>query len=522
MKKCKMKQLALALGVALGGMGLLPSAQAVHVSPDNLGQALIFPYYTVRGGWMTLFGITNTSSLVVAVKVRFREAYNSRDVFDFNIILSPYDTWTGWVTDAGDRPAIFTEDKSCTVGTITPTGIPFADGLNTYTETAADGGPTTPDRMKEGYIEAIMMGAANVATPAASPDLTPLARGAIHVAGATPTGCQALIDAFTTYSSLGTVGAAAAGGTLRGEFQLYEQDPNGVPLNPLKGTFALVNGPEGFNAVGLPVHLANFATPVGTAGAGALITSQLPLADANDTFTDSYNEPSLYLTGVRGGTSGVYLSSADAATPALNNTDGYGVTGALEASAFLNEWSRRNNAAAGWVTATDWVITLPTKNFHVDKDATNQFAGINNGRENVDTAPIEPFTQMFVDSTADPFVRRGKSCDSVSYTLRNREEQKSTAAGFSPGGTAQLCYETNVLTFNQGAILNSPIAKSIDYPENFTFGWLNVRFTGANAANLGLPAVGFAITTRDDQSSALLSEAGLYNHSFVRPVAAAQ
>ena len=82
-----MKKLTLAVGVAVGGLSLAPTAGAVSVSANNLGQALIFPYYTVRGGWTTLLGVTNTSNQVVAVKVRFREAYNSRDVFDFNIIL---------------------------------------------------------------------------------------------------------------------------------------------------------------------------------------------------------------------------------------------------------------------------------------------------------------------------------------------------------------------------------------------------------------------------------------------------
>jgi hypothetical protein len=522
----KMKSLALAVGIALGGLGVLPSAQAVHVSADNLGQALIFPYYTVRGGWMTLFGVTNTSDLTVAVKVRFREAYNSRDVFDFNIILSPHDVWTGWVADAGDRPALFSEDKSCTVGAMSPSGIPFTDGLNTYTGSAADGGPTTPDRMKEGYVEMIMMGAADVVVPKPADDLTPLARGAIHVNGV-PTNCQALIDAFTTYSQLGAVGVAPTAGLLRGEFQSYATDPrnNNLPLNPLKGTFALVNGVKGFNAVGLPVHLANFAVP---ARAGALMTAQLPQADAGNQFNDSYNEPSLYSAT----TAAEYLAGRGGAVAALNPgvaAPGVGptfVTGALEAASVLNEWSRRTNAAAGWVTATDWVITFPTKNFYVDNDAGNEFAGRNTGRTNNIAAPgltaatLAPFSQSFVDTAAATPVRRGQSCDSVSYQLYNREEQRSSALGFSPGGTAQLCYEANVLTFNQGAILNSPIAKSINYPENFTFGWLNVRFIGTNAANRGLPAVGFGITSRDDAGSALLSEAGLYDHSIIRPVAA--
>ena len=261
----KMKSLALAVGVALGGLGIMPSAQAVHVAAENLGQALIFPYYTVRGGWMTLFGITNTSNtLTVAVRVRFREAYNSRDVFDFALILSPNDVWTGWVADAGDRPALFTEDKSCTVGEISPTGTPFSTGLTSYTESSADGGPTTPDRMKEGYVEMIMMGAAQVVMPMPNDDPTPLARGAIHVNGV-PTNCQALRDAFLSSEQLGAAGIGPTPGLLRGEFQLYATDPTSTPadqpLNPLKGTFALVNGAKGLNAVGLPVHLANFAQP---------------------------------------------------------------------------------------------------------------------------------------------------------------------------------------------------------------------------------------------------------------------
>jgi hypothetical protein len=372
--------------------------------------------------------------------------------------------------------------------------------------------------MKEGYVEMIMMGAANVVNPKPANDLTPLARGATHVNG-TPTGCQALIDAFLDINQLGAAGVAPTAGLLRGEFQFYATDPLSTPanrpLNPLKGTMALVNGPQGFNAVGLPVHLANFAVP---AAAGALMTSQLPVIEAGGVFANSYNEPSLYAST----TVGQYLGGAGGVLPALN-ANPPSVTGALEATNALNEWSRRTNAAAGWVTATDWVLTFPTKQFHVDNDPANEYAGRNNGRGNAVAAPgltaatLTPFSQSFVDTAATPVVRRGQSCDAVSYTLRNREEQRSSAAGFSPGGTAQLCYEANVLTFNQGAILNSPIARSIDYPEAFTFGWLNVRFAGANAAGLGLPAVGFAITSRDDQSSALLSEAGLYDHSFVRP-----
>ena len=62
MAKFKLKQLALAVGVAVGGMGMVPSVQAVNLATDGLGQVLIFPYYTTRAGWNTLFNITNTSA----------------------------------------------------------------------------------------------------------------------------------------------------------------------------------------------------------------------------------------------------------------------------------------------------------------------------------------------------------------------------------------------------------------------------------------------------------------------------
>ena len=548
MMNCKMKQLALAVGVALGGLSLLPEAQAVSVSSDNLGQALIFPYYTVRGGWNTLFGVTNTSNQVVAVKVRFREAYNSRDVFDFNIILSPYDVWTGWVSDSTNGPVIRTEDNSCTVGDIKGTGttgvtFPSYGGKPpAFTDSsgfdATDGGPETIDRMREGHIEMIMMGAAPVTdlVPGA-PDPFPLARNAIHTAAnaGNPLSCATLVAAFQdptklgSYSTLCPSSAPLPGvsGTLRGEFCNYAFYPawvNGelepVPLNPLKGTYALVNGAQGYNAVGTPVALENFRTT-------GVMTLQLP-PSGDVAFSDSWHEPSLNAAD----TIGWLCNSVGNSIYCLGDGDGAeGVSFALLHTHVINEWSRRSNPAAGWVTTTDWVITFPTKNFFVDNDSTNEYAGRYSQRTNLPYLQLStpfPFANFFtnVNSTGE-VIRNGSSCDPISFTLRNREEQASTGAGFSPGANPQLCYETNVLTFNQGLLLNSPIASSINYPESFTFGWLSIGLfsdssvrlmqDGSAHFNFGLPAVGFAITSRSDSTAALLSEAALYDHSYVRP-----
>jgi len=480
----KMKQLALAVGVALGGLSALPSAQAVSVSADNLGQALIFPYYTVRGGWNTLLGVTNTSDRVVAVKVRFREALNSRDVFDFNVILSPYDIWTGYLVEGGNGPILRTTDKSCTVGAIPAAGQPFT--TTAYTGPGApDGGGTTTDRLRDGYVEMIMMGAAA--------ETNSLASNAVHGSNGIPKDCPALVAAFTTASRLGEVRAA---------FSEY-------PTSPLKGTFSLVNSSpgKGFNAVGLPTALNNFRTD-------PYVTMMLPpnvIGSANSGY-----EP----TFAAAQTPGVYYNASTdgLVTGAASGADA--VTDALVQSSVLNEWSRRNDPGAAWSTLTDWVVTLPTKLFYVD-DNTTEYGARDPSRVGGLPALVGPFTETFQAGND------GKSCDDVQITVYDREEQtprpeEVVYPPFSPwtpppvGTPPQLCYEANVLTFNRGALLGADRSLSIQgYPESFLFGWMQIDFI-----KNPLPAIGFAITNRDSSASglSLLSEAALYDHSYIRPV----
>lgn len=490
----KMKQLALAVGVALGGVGMLPQAEAVSVSADNMGQVLIFPYYTVRGGWNTLLGVTNTSNRVVAIKVRFREAYNSRDVFDFNLLLSPYDLWTGYLVDSPTGPVLRTEDNSCTVGIVPATGQPFITTAFTGA-LAADGGPTgnTPagyDRLREGYVEMIMMGAS------ASPP-NALAANAVHVNGVLPpTGCSNLNSAFGDPNSLAA---------LRAAFPAY-------PISPLKGTFSLVNASpgKGFNAVGLPVALNNFRTT-------PYVTLQLPpSANPQVAFANSGYEPTL---GAATTVGAYYNATTDAVVNGPANQDppalGSGVqavTHALLASTILNEWTRRSNPAAGWTTITDWVVTFPTKHYYTDSTnaATNEHSGRNplrfGGLPPVAGTAGSPFSTPFAGTAPN-----ATSCDTLDLTVYDREE-RTTRPAFSPWGVSQFCYETNVLTFNQGLLLASPIASSVDYDSSYLYGWMNLTFRAG-----ALPGVGFAITSRDSGNN-LLSEAALYDHSYMRPV----
>ena len=84
----KKKSLCAALA-GIGALGAVGAAQAVNLNPDGLGQVLIYPYYTTRTSpagnvYNSLLSVVNSTASVKAVKVRFLEGKNSREVLDFN------------------------------------------------------------------------------------------------------------------------------------------------------------------------------------------------------------------------------------------------------------------------------------------------------------------------------------------------------------------------------------------------------------------------------------------------------
>ncbi|MEQ9010861.1 hypothetical protein [Algiphilus sp.] len=109
------------LGAVLTAAGLGTSLAQVAVSDTKRGTATFVPYYTVTqpgpgSEWRTLINITNTEDTTLAVKVRLHEQFNSRDVLDFVVLLSPHDVWSGVITRGPDGlPRVTTPDRSCTV-----------------------------------------------------------------------------------------------------------------------------------------------------------------------------------------------------------------------------------------------------------------------------------------------------------------------------------------------------------------------------------------------------------------------
>ena len=98
-----------------GVAGMASVANAVNVNPDGIGQVLLYPYYSARGGNDTVISIVNTTESSKAVKIRFIEALNSREVLDFNIYMSPFDVWAAGITeDAAGGAKLLFSDTTCT------------------------------------------------------------------------------------------------------------------------------------------------------------------------------------------------------------------------------------------------------------------------------------------------------------------------------------------------------------------------------------------------------------------------
>jgi hypothetical protein len=180
----------------------------------------------------------------------------------------------------------------------------------------------------------------------------------------------------------------------------------------------------------------------------------------------------------------------------------------------------------GTASGTDWVITMPTKRYYY------------NASNNV--------TKLFESN-----FRATGACDDILLTQYNREEQTVVnVPGFSPPsptGTDAICWEANVISFNDKNVLLS-VNKSV-LTTAFPNGWVSLNFlpasvtlpvhqliggatirtstaTGASAVQAtatynGLPVIGFAAqsfvnSTVVTSTSAPLRYVGTFIHKYTR------
>ncbi len=168
------KPLGLAAAVAAVTAGYAGITSAQEPSMNGLGNVGLVPYYTVRDGFGTGVHITNTSDSTQVVKVRLRRGDDSMDTLDFNLILSPKDVWTGFLSTDGDDIVFTTQDESCTAPERVSGRFVMPE---IYREDA-----------EEGYIEIIGMGEAD--------DTQPIHAAALHTSDGIPADCDGVRSNF--------------------------------------------------------------------------------------------------------------------------------------------------------------------------------------------------------------------------------------------------------------------------------------------------------------------------------------
>jgi hypothetical protein len=488
------RTLAIAIATALGAMG--SPAEAVMLNPRGTGQVLIYPYYTVNHQ-QTLVSVINTTAHGKALKVRFREGYDGRDVANFNVYLGPYDSWVGSVfdtsSDSTGAAAIATNDNSCTVPAFPLASVPGTLHALTFsnanysqgdygTPTGTDHGPTNLARTREGFFEVIEMGEVvdqSTGSPKTLEAITPV--------NGKPPACAQVQNAW------------ASGGywTTNATTDLLP------PAGGVYGASGIVDVTQGtlyaFNAIAIDgfsdivQHAApnnakpNLSTAV-TDSARDIATAYVPIGNA------------MIKADYPASTRGVDAVSAVLMTDTLYNE--YDVDPRLGA-------------------ASDWLITLPTKQYYVDPaivgSASNSF--------------LAPFQQVFGGDgfTPDP----GNSC----FQLRDGHQFDREGTGlieFSSPPPFFICNETLVLSFGHAkGDVESPVSGALqsklwgagvpdpDYEPPFASGHASWRFlslglrpsTSGNSFG-GQPAIGFLAV---NYINANVTPGVLSNYSAVYP-----
>jgi hypothetical protein len=504
------KNLTCAVLAGLAGVaGLAATAQAVNMNPDGLGQVLVYPYYTANDGNQTILSVVNTTDNAKAVKVRFLEGFNSREVLDFNLYMSMHDVWVASIADQGDGPVLLIPDNSCTV----PYLYDVADGVQPfldlrYTGDFEDGGPTSIQRAAEGHFEMIEMG---VLTGDSAADVT-------HGEDGMPADCAELSKKWTEVVG-GTSGIwwAEANGeedcpatTAAGEACTDMSRSSGG----LFGGAAVVNADNGTMYSYDAKAIQGFdKSPNGLHYEPGDELPSLASGDQNDSWV-FFGVPQNTAVELD------YSNSVDAVS-----------------SVFMHETVMNEYVTVEGAAGTEWVVTFPTKAFYADDYLMNKL-NIEEREpcpadpdpddppcdpDKTDILPRAPFTHLF-----------GEGCEIVSLKTWDRNEltfepegpgsivrppvvspapPDPCAEGFEDECTVEtvfeLCNEVNVLRFGEQSVFGTPDfgdegSLLLSVEDEFAAGWgrLSMAIGGFDDDEpvlrtdqqglVGLPVAGFS------------------------------
>ena len=444
----------------LAALVCLQNAQAVFVSPDGMGQALIYPYYTANGTNDTLFSIVNlgpssSNTSGRAVKIRFFEGRNGRSVLEFNLYLAHRSTWTAAVTrDIFGRPILRTFDPACTVPRFGSSGVAGASEIAFTNASYAgyDQAGSSLDRAKEGHFEVIEMGEINSDFKLPSGQNLSYAILPSELGGQD---CAAVAAAWNTGGAFTSSGGAELA----------------APVGNLLGHALIINVPQGTEYSYDPVALGRLFAAKRHTGPG---DAHPNLGDADPTSVVFANGAARQSTWSRG---------IDA------------VSAVLAHKKIINEYVGPPTPTAP--VSSDVIVSFPTKSFYVVRES--------------DTGQTTraPFRIKFdnLNNTNGTLLADGVSkgaCEHIQSLRYSRNGTPNFEAVFLiPTDPRELCWQTSVLSM--GNVLDS--ANAI-YPTNVsgstTSGSIHVALSNLSLPLTsleghiypGLPVTGFTMQRR--------------------------
>jgi len=500
-----MKKKALPLAVSAAAAVTMSTAQAaMYINEKGTGEALIYPFYSAENGNTTNVNVVNTTEGYKAVKVRILEGENSQEVLDFNLYLSPKDHFSFAISQGEDGGGqLTTGDNSCTAPAIVG-AVPFRTYL--FSDDEGEGYTNNlPSRTASGYIEIIEMGQINptpVGTPVADsldavadPDYTLTVAAAMkHGADGVPANCAMLQDAWRSFpGTTVTVGQwkddAATGD--KGTSEMLADWAGGG----LYGYATVINVPDG-SAYGYDaVAIEDLLDDDNVANTGSMM--HYAPGTVKPAFTDSAitNESIVILNG----------QSVELSFAAYGAVDGLQALNSLMmTTTVMNDFVTDSDIGA----ETDWVLTFPTKTFHVTPNPAVEPFGV---RWNEQTA-CEPSALTVVnreESQEDPPVLEG---DDIDFS----PAPPTTPSSPTPTSDVNLCYEASIVQFGvngSSAVETDSLAIGVnallgDDPDGWAMLSLDPTVTqsvetnsrkitgdnsGTDVVMTGLPLVGFAV-----------------------------
>jgi len=518
----KKSVLALSVSAAIGGMGFAGGALAMteativntgttadtlSVNLDGIGHQLVFPYFTTQGDNATLISLVNTDTTNgKLVKVRFRGAGNSDDLYDFQIALSPGDVWTAAVSQDADTglSKLSTSDKSCTL----PASVNATFGTGRVDPTK-----NTANETREGYVEVLNM-ADIPPTTGTTTGVDSLYEAIKHVNGVAPCTAsvlEAALGSDMSYAAATALPARLANPTtgLVGDWIILNQantaawSGSATPLQA-NGAGNLVFWPQ------------KFGDPVQDGSAAARIAATAdPLFLAGSEDLQFYDLPDLSTPYVTGDTTAAIRAEL--------------TTASLAVTSVKNQFVTSDSIAA----VTDWLFSQPTRRYHVavnyrgvaddpsttgvtetafnptastGSDAFRIFRAANT--EATSAAPgASTAYNNYYDDRNTRLSGRQVCLDTLSVPSRNSLfDREETTPGTSDSPfvispnvpssptTLLLCGEANVISINAGDAADSALgasvaARDITFDAAYTDGWASWATAGNGA---GLPILGSA------------------------------